>query len=192
MLVYLGNDLGGHPTSASDKEAITALCSGGAFIGAIIAGLTADQYGRKIAIYVGCVLFTVGAILQGASYGVGQMVAGRLIVGFGVGLVMSSCTAWASDLKGPAGAAVAGAVLTAGFAIGPFAGGAIALAGPIGIPVSFSVATAILVLATAIAVVAARRATPTSAQSVKATQPVGEAPPWRQGSARALSWVLPL
>ena len=80
MLVYLGNDLGGHPASPSDKEAITALCSGGAFIGAIIAGLTADQYGRKIAIYVGCVLFIVGAILQAAAYSIAQMVVGRLVV----------------------------------------------------------------------------------------------------------------
>lgn len=85
VLVYLGNDLGGVPATASDKEAITSLCSGGAFIGAIIAGLTADQYGRKVAIYVGCILFTIGAVIQAASYSVGQMVAGRLIVGFGVG-----------------------------------------------------------------------------------------------------------
>lgn len=85
VLVYLGNDLGGHPTSAADKEAITSLCSGGAFIGAIIAGLTADKYGRKIAIYVGCVLFTIGAILQGAAYSLAQMIIGRLVVGFGVG-----------------------------------------------------------------------------------------------------------
>lgn len=85
VLVYLGNDLGGHPTTAADKEAITSLCSGGAFIGAIIAGLSADKYGRKVAIYVGCVLFTVGAILQGASYSIAQMVIGRLVVGFGVG-----------------------------------------------------------------------------------------------------------
>lgn len=85
VLVYLGNDLDGHPTSASGKEAITSLCSGGAFIGAVIAGLTADKYGRKIAIYVGCVLFTIGAIVQGASYSLAQMCVGRLIVGFGVG-----------------------------------------------------------------------------------------------------------
>lgn len=85
VLVYLNNDLGGRPTSSSEKELITSLCSGGAFIGAIIAGLTADQYGRKIAIYVGCALFTIGAIVQGAAYSIGQMAAGRLIVGFGVG-----------------------------------------------------------------------------------------------------------
>lgn len=85
VLVYLNNDLGGRPTSSSEKELITSLCSGGAFIGAIIAGLTADQYGRKVAIYVGCALFTIGAVVQGASYSIGQMAAGRLIVGFGVG-----------------------------------------------------------------------------------------------------------
>lgn len=85
VLVYLHNDLGGRPTSSSEKELITALCSAGAFVGSIIAGLTADQYGRKVAIYVGCFLFTAGAVIQGAAYSIGQMAAGRLIVGFGVG-----------------------------------------------------------------------------------------------------------
>ena len=85
MLVYLENDLNGRPTTSGEKEAITSLCSAGAFIGAIIAGLTADKYGRKIAIYVGCVLFVIGAILQAAAYSIAQMCVGRLIVGFGVG-----------------------------------------------------------------------------------------------------------
>jgi SP family myo-inositol transporter-like MFS transporter 13 len=85
VLVYLGNDLNGRPTSSGEKELITSLCSGGAFIGSIIAGLTADKYGRKIAIYVGCVLFTIGAILQASSYSIAQMAVGRLVVGFGVG-----------------------------------------------------------------------------------------------------------
>ncbi|EME50084.1 hypothetical protein DOTSEDRAFT_68817 [Dothistroma septosporum NZE10] len=85
VLVYLGTDLGGVATSSSEKELITSLCSGGAFIGAIIAGLTADKFGRKIAIYVGCLLFVAGAIIQAASYSIAQMSVGRLIVGFGVG-----------------------------------------------------------------------------------------------------------
>ena len=85
VLVYLKNDLGGRPVTDSEKEAITSLCSAGAFLGSIVAGLTADKFGRKIAIYVGCFLFTVGAVVQAASYSVPQMVVGRLIVGFGVG-----------------------------------------------------------------------------------------------------------
>lgn len=85
VLVYLGDDLNGRPASPNEKELITSLCSGGAFIGAIIAGLTADKFGRKAAIYAGCLLFTVGAILQATSYTIAQMAVGRLVVGFGVG-----------------------------------------------------------------------------------------------------------
>lgn len=85
VLVYLGTSLDGRETSADEKQLITSLCSGGAFVGSIIAGLTADKFGRKIAIYVGCVLFTLGAVLQAASYSIAQMAVGRLVVGFGVG-----------------------------------------------------------------------------------------------------------
>ncbi|GME43498.1 putative mfs sugar [Neofusicoccum parvum] len=84
VLVYLGSSLG-HELPANEKELITSLCSGGAFIGAIIAGLTADRYGRKVAIYANCFLFTVGAIIQAASYTLAQMAVGRLVVGLGVG-----------------------------------------------------------------------------------------------------------
>lgn len=52
VLVYISQDLG-HTLSSSEKELITSITSGGAFIGAIFAGATADRFGRKIAIYVG-------------------------------------------------------------------------------------------------------------------------------------------
>lgn len=67
------------------KEAITSLCSGGAFFGAIAAGLTADRFGRKGGIYVGCFLFTAGALIQAVAYSFAQMCVGRLVVGLGVG-----------------------------------------------------------------------------------------------------------
>lgn len=43
------------------------------------------QSGRKLAIYIGCALFTVGAVLQAASYSIAQMTVGRFVVGLGVG-----------------------------------------------------------------------------------------------------------
>lgn len=43
VLVYLGTDLDGQPVSENEKQLITSLCSGGSFVGAIIAGLTADK-----------------------------------------------------------------------------------------------------------------------------------------------------
>ncbi|KAL3421588.1 hypothetical protein PVAG01_08034 [Phlyctema vagabunda] len=84
VLVYLHSDLGKVLTS-SEKELITSITSGGAFIGAVAAGVTADRYGRKGAIYMGCVLFIIGAVIQAASYSIAQMTVGRLVVGFGVG-----------------------------------------------------------------------------------------------------------
>jgi MFS family permease len=112
-----------------------------------------------------------------------------LIVGLGVGLVMTSCTAWASDLRGPAGAAAAGAVLTAGFAIGPFAGGVIGWAGQSGIRMSFGVAAAIVMVTTVATIVAAQRADVSAPATAHDSEP---STPARQGTARALGWALPL
>jgi SP family myo-inositol transporter-like MFS transporter 13 len=85
VLVVLGNDLNNRPLSDSDKEVITTLCAVGAFIGAIVAGITADKYGRKPATWFASVLFTIGALVQATSYTMAQMSAGRLLVGLGVG-----------------------------------------------------------------------------------------------------------
>ncbi|KAI0973724.1 general substrate transporter [Xylaria arbuscula] len=84
VLVSVGNDLG-HTLSSSEKELVTSITSGGALIGALIAGLPADKYGRKFGIYVGCVLFLIGSIIQAAAFSVPQMTVGRFVVGLGVG-----------------------------------------------------------------------------------------------------------
>jgi MFS transporter, SP family, solute carrier family 2 (myo-inositol transporter), member 13 len=83
-LVSLEDALG-HHLSSKEQELITSITSGGAFIGAIIAGLTGDKMGRKFAIYLGCVVFIAGAVIQAAAYSIAQMTIGRLVVGFGVG-----------------------------------------------------------------------------------------------------------
>ena len=46
VLVTIGTSLG-HELSSSEQELVTSLTSGGALIGAVFAGLTADKYGRK-------------------------------------------------------------------------------------------------------------------------------------------------
>ena len=85
VLVVIGSDLNGRPLEHWEKELITGLCAGGALIGAIIAGITADKYGRKPAIWFASVLFTIGALVQAASYSIIQMSVGRILVGLGVG-----------------------------------------------------------------------------------------------------------
>jgi len=102
---------------------------------------------------------------------------------------MTSGTAWASDLKGAAGAATAGAVMIAGFAIGPFAAGVIAAAGEPGIRVSFVVAAVMVVVAMVITIVAVQR---TDAVLPAARRDSEQSTPRAKSSARALSWALPL
>ncbi|PYI08963.1 hypothetical protein BO78DRAFT_309487 [Aspergillus sclerotiicarbonarius CBS 121057] len=84
VLVSLGTDLG-QALSSNDQELITSITSGGALIGAVLAGLTSDKYGRKLAIYIGCAVFFVGTVLQATAFSLAQMVVGRMVVGFGVG-----------------------------------------------------------------------------------------------------------
>ncbi|CAK7201046.1 hypothetical protein SEUCBS139899_003747 [Sporothrix eucalyptigena] len=85
VLVYIGSSLDHETLTSSQKELITSITSGAAFFGAILAGLTADRFGRKPPIYLGCLLFVIGAALQATSFTIAQMTVGRLVVGFGVG-----------------------------------------------------------------------------------------------------------
>ena len=71
--------------AAPEKSLITSILSAGTCIGALIAGDCADFIGRRLTILLGCVLFSVGVILEIISTGVNLMVAGRFIAGLGVG-----------------------------------------------------------------------------------------------------------
>jgi MFS family permease len=175
--------------STTTLDAIFGIYAVGLLPGLLIGGRVSDALGRQSVALAGATFALVGTVAMLLSQQTDALLVGRLVVGVGVGLAMTSCTAWASDLKGPAGAATAGALLTAGFAIGPFAGGAIASAGQPGIRVSFGVAAAIVMVATVGVIVAAQHvgvtAPPTADDSEGST-------PALQGTARALSWAIPL
>jgi MFS family permease len=84
VLVTIGTSLG-HELTSNEQEMVTSLTSGGALVGAVGAGLTADRFGRRWPIWGACVLFIVGTVLQTAAYSVEQFAAGRFVVGLGVG-----------------------------------------------------------------------------------------------------------
>lgn len=64
---------------------VTSLTSGGALVGAVGAGLTADRLGRRWPIWGACFTFVVGTALQTCAFSVGQFATGRFVVGLGVG-----------------------------------------------------------------------------------------------------------
>lgn len=58
----------------------------GAVGGALILSPANEYLGRRWAIIVACILYTIGAALEAGAINFGMMVAGRLALGMGVGL----------------------------------------------------------------------------------------------------------
>jgi MFS family permease len=170
-------------------DAIFGIYAVGLLPGLLIGGRASDAVGRQPVVWIGSAITLMGTLVMLFSQQSDALLVGRLIVGVGVGLAMTAGTAWASDLKGPAGAATAGAVLIVGFAIGPFASGVIAAAGQAGVRVSFEIAAAIVVVAIVIAVAAAQGADVTAPATAHDLE---QSTPTRQGGAWALSWAMPL
>jgi MFS family permease len=75
-----------------------------------IAGDLADWFGRRTTVILGCIVYGIGCILQTASSGLGLLVAGRLIAGFGVGFVSAIIILYMSEIapKAVRGAIVSG------------------------------------------------------------------------------------
>ncbi len=174
--------------SVATLDAIFGIYAVGLLPGLLLGGRASDALGRRVVALTGSATAAVGTVAMLLSQQPEVLTIGRLTVGVGVGLAMSSGTAWASDLKGPAGAATAGAVLIVGFAVGPFAGGLITGAGEAGVRISFAVAAALVVTAMVVVIVTARR--PPEAVASESSDPDRSTP--GQGVARALSWALPL
>jgi MFS family permease len=173
--------------STATLDAIFGIYAVGLLPGLLIGGRASDAFGRQAVALTGSATAVIGTVAMLLSQQPDVLLVGRLVVGAGVGLAMTAGTAWASDLRGPAGAATAGAVLITGFAIGPFAGGLIAGAGDYGVEVSFALAAVLVVIAMVVVVMAARRTAAPSASS-DAKQSVAEG----LSAVRALGWAMPL
>lgn len=79
-------------------EVITSWVTLGALVGALVAGTLADRIGRRAAVLVAAVMFTIGALIEAAAPGTGVLVAGRLIVGFGVGVASVAAPLYAAEM----------------------------------------------------------------------------------------------
>lgn len=59
----------------------------GCFVGAVATIWLGNLLGRKRTVIVGSSIMLVGAIIQTASYTLAQLIVGRVITGFGNGMV---------------------------------------------------------------------------------------------------------
>lgn len=80
------------------QSLIVSILSAGTFFGALMAGDLADMMGRRTTIILGCIVFTVGVVLQTISAGLVLLVIGRLVAGFGVGFVSAIIILYMSEI----------------------------------------------------------------------------------------------
>ena len=83
--------------SASQLGNIVSFLGLGAAIGALCSFLISENLGRRKTISLGAVLLMIGAILQASSFSSGQLIAGRLVGGLGLGLCTAAVPAWQAE-----------------------------------------------------------------------------------------------
>lgn len=65
-------------------------------------GFFADGYGRRICIFVGCLLVLVGTAIQTSANSMGQFIGGRFVLGFGANIASAAGPAYTVELAHPA------------------------------------------------------------------------------------------
>lgn len=81
--LYLPKDLG---LDVRQNSLVNAGMPLGAVGGALILSPANEYFGRKGAIIISIILYTIGAALEAGSINYGMIIAGRVILGLGVGL----------------------------------------------------------------------------------------------------------
>jgi MFS family permease len=86
----------GHP-SANMQGTMTSVYNLGCFVGSLSTIWTGDYFGRPRQIIVGSTFILVGAVIQTTSYGVAQIMVGRVVAGLGTGMNTPTAGVWLSE-----------------------------------------------------------------------------------------------
>ena len=79
-------------------EVVTSWVTLGALFGALAAGALADRIGRKRTVLIAGAIFTLGSLVQALAPSTVILVAGRLVVGAGVGVAAVAAPLYAAEL----------------------------------------------------------------------------------------------
>jgi len=79
-------------------QVVTSWVTLGALVGSLIAGELGDRLGRKRTVLIAGALFTLGAAIQWLAPAAWVLVAGRFVIGTGVGMAAVSAPLYAAEL----------------------------------------------------------------------------------------------
>ncbi|KAK3179146.1 hypothetical protein K4F52_009392 [Lecanicillium sp. MT-2017a] len=84
--------------SATLQGLVVAIYEIGCFLGAILCLFVGETLGRRKCIMIGSTVLSVGAVLQATSFGIPQIIVGRIVAGVGNGMNTSTIPVWHSEL----------------------------------------------------------------------------------------------
>ncbi len=85
--------------SVFPQELVVAVVLAGAAVGALTGGRLADALGRRITLVLTSLIFIAGAIICATAGSLNMLVAGRVIVGLGIGVACSTVPMYISEVS---------------------------------------------------------------------------------------------
>jgi sugar porter (SP) family MFS transporter len=85
--------------SVFHQELVVSVVLIGAAVGALSGGRLADAFGRRLMLIVTALIFMGGAIVCAAAGSIGALIAGRVIVGLGIGLSSTTVPVYISEVS---------------------------------------------------------------------------------------------
>ncbi|KAH8692362.1 general substrate transporter [Talaromyces proteolyticus] len=98
--------------SASLSGLVVGIYEIGAFLGAISVMVYGQMLGRKWTTAIGQIITIVGSALQASSYSVAQIIVGRIVTGFGLGIITATVPVWSAEIAHSSWRGKAGSSLT--------------------------------------------------------------------------------
>lgn len=87
--------------STFPQELVVSMVLAGAIIGALSGGKLSDRFGRRRTLLGTSIIFSAGAIICAAANGLSMLVAGRVVVGLGIGLASTTVPVYISEVSPP-------------------------------------------------------------------------------------------
>lgn len=87
-----------YPNSTT-QGAITASMSAGSFLGAILSSFVSERIGRRTSLLFCAMFWVLGSIIQSSCRNLGQLIAGRIISGVGVGIGSAITPIYCSEVS---------------------------------------------------------------------------------------------
>jgi hypothetical protein len=80
---------------------VVAIYEIGCLLGSILIIGFGDKLGRRRAVLLGVIVMLIGTAIQASSFGIAQLIVGRIVTGVGNGMNTSSIPVWQSEMAPP-------------------------------------------------------------------------------------------